>query len=94
MSSEVTDEEIGSAAHSYETPSEVSPHGGQPEGQETAEGAGVHLPAQSIWPITSAFGVALIGFGLVTIQIFCAAGALLTFYGIYSWVQELRHESH
>jgi hypothetical protein len=54
----------------------------------------VHLPAQSIWPITTAFGTAVAGFGLVTNPVVSLLGLGLMAWGIISWVQELRHESH
>lgn len=53
-----------------------------------------HLPPPSIWPIASAFGFVLIGFGLVTSWYFWVAGLIITGYGIVSWIQELRHEPH
>jgi len=54
----------------------------------------VHLPPSSIWPMTTAGGVALGGFGLVTTPVFSFLGLLLMFAGIFYWIQELRHESH
>lgn len=54
----------------------------------------VHLPAQSIWPITTAFGTAVAGYGLVTNPIISLLGLGLMAWGIISWVQELRHERH
>ena len=94
MSSEVTEDQAAPQQVPYETPAESVPYGAQPQGAETAEGAGVHLPPQSIWPVTSALGVATIGFGLVTLQLFCLIGVLVAAYGAFMWVQELRHESH
>jgi len=54
----------------------------------------VHLPAQSIWPITTAFGTAVAGFGLVTNPVISLLGLGLMAWGIINWVQELRHEPH
>ena len=54
----------------------------------------VHLPAQSIWPITTALGTAVAGFGLVTNPVISLVGLAVMAWGIISWVQELRHERH
>lgn len=53
-----------------------------------------HLPPPTIWPVTVAAGAALGGFGLVTIYTVSIVGLLVMFWGIYMWVQELRHEHH
>jgi Cytochrome c oxidase subunit IV len=58
------------------------------------DGAGVHLPPSSIWPMTTAGGVALGGLGLVTTPVFSFVGLILMFAGIVYWIQELRHEPH
>jgi hypothetical protein len=54
----------------------------------------IHFPPPSIWPMTTAAGVALAGLGLVTFWPFTAAGLIIVFAGIVYWVQELRHELH
>jgi hypothetical protein len=54
----------------------------------------VHLPPQSMWPVTTAFGVALGGLGLMTTTVLSLIGILIMIWGIASWVQELRHERH
>jgi hypothetical protein len=54
----------------------------------------IHLPPPTIYPVTVAAGVALAGFGLVTVMAMTFVGLLVMFWGIYSWVQELRHEQH
>jgi hypothetical protein len=54
----------------------------------------VHLPPLSIWPITTAGGVALGGIGIVTDWPFWVVGLLLMGFGLVSWIQELRHEPH
>jgi hypothetical protein len=54
----------------------------------------VHLPAQSIWPITTAFGTAVAGFGLVSAHVVSLLGLGVMAWGIIAWVQELRHERH
>ena len=54
----------------------------------------VHLPPLSIWPMTTAAGVALGGLGMVTDWPFWVLGILVMGFGVMSWVQELRHEPH
>ena len=54
----------------------------------------IHLPPPSIWPVTTAAGVALAGFGLVTVAVFSLVGLAVMAFGIISWIQELRHEPH
>lgn len=70
-----------------------------PEPDDHDEGASdpgehIHLPPPTIWPVTVAAGVALAGFGLVTIEVVSIVGLLVMFWGIYQWIQELRHEHH
>lgn len=70
-----------------------------PEPEEELEAAPdssehIHLPPPTIWPVTVASGVALAGFGLVTIQVVSFIGLLVMVWGINGWVQELRHEHH
>ncbi|HEX8917138.1 MAG TPA: hypothetical protein VF898_01425 [Chloroflexota bacterium] len=76
---------------------DAAPHpiGGHPEPDAYEEGEShVHLPPQSLWPLTVAAGVALGTAGLVSTPVISIVGILLLFYGIIMWVQELRHELH
>jgi len=69
----------------------------EPEDQyeeATDPGEHIHLPPPTIYPVTVAAGVALAGFGLVTVMPATIVGLLVMFYGIYEWIQELRHEQH
>lgn len=50
-----------------------------------------HLPAPSMWPVTVGGGVTLIAFGITTSLALSALGAVLLFWGVLRWVQELRH---
>ena len=52
----------------------------------------IHYPHLSIWPITTAMGVAFMGAGLVTFTAVSIAGILILFFGMFNWIQELRHE--
>jgi hypothetical protein len=81
-------------------------HPAEPETEAVEEGAPehVHYPASSIWPITTAGGVALAGLGLATefpvtlgsgpAWPLSLAGLLVMIFGVVGWVQELRHERH
>jgi hypothetical protein len=62
--------------------------------ERAAHDAPIHLPPSSIWPMTTAGGVALGGLGLVTSPVFSIVGLILMFTGIVYWIQELRHEPH
>jgi hypothetical protein len=50
-----------------------------------------HVPSPSIWPITVAGGFTLVTFGLLTSLALSALGALLMAWGLFGWIQELRH---
>ena len=54
----------------------------------------IHLPPPTIWPVTTALGVAGAGMGMVTIWQVSVVGLILMFTGIFNWIQELRHEHH
>jgi hypothetical protein len=51
-----------------------------------------HLPSPSLWPFMVGSGVALLAFGLPTSLYFSVAGLVVLAFGIFGWVQELRHE--
>ena len=50
-----------------------------------------HLPAPSLWPATVGAAVALMAFGVATSLALSALGALLVAFGLFGWIQELRH---
>ena len=54
----------------------------------------VHLPPLSIWPITTAGGVALGGLGMATDYPLWILGLVVMGFGLVGWIQELRHEPH
>lgn len=64
------------------------------EGAEGAHGADIHLPPPSIWPMTTAAGMAISGFGLVTTLVLSFLGLIIMAWGMMAWIQELRHERH
>jgi hypothetical protein len=82
--------------------SDEAPGGGQSGGAEVVDLPAadqpveehVHLPPLSIWPVTTAAGVALGGLGMVTDWPFWLLGLLVMGFGAMSWIQELRHEPH
>jgi len=49
-----------------------------------------HLPSPSVWPMTLAGGVTLVGFGVLTSIALSILGALLMAWALFSWIQELR----
>ena len=50
-----------------------------------------HLPSPSVWPMTLAGGVTLVGFGVLTsAAALSVLGVLLMIWAIFSWIQELR----
>jgi hypothetical protein len=54
----------------------------------------IHLSPQSIWPITFAAGIAIVGAGAVTMWPVSGLGIIVIFIALVNWVQELRHERH
>ncbi len=48
----------------------------------------VHLPSPSYWPIVLAFGLPLLGYGLIYNLWICVFGAICIVGGIYGWVME------
>jgi cytochrome c oxidase subunit 1 len=47
-----------------------------------------HLPAQSYWPITLAFGMPIVGYGLIFNLGLAFVGAAIMLIAIYGWVLE------
>ena len=50
-----------------------------------------HLPSPSMWPMTVAGGLTLAGFGVLTSLALSILGVALMVWGLYGWIQELRH---
>jgi len=50
-----------------------------------------HLPSPSVWPMTVAGGFSLLAFGILTAPALSILGAVLMIWGLYCWIQELRH---
>ncbi|HEX8802769.1 MAG TPA: cytochrome c oxidase subunit I [Acidimicrobiales bacterium] len=55
------------------------------EAGQRGDATGVHLPSPSYWPIVMAFGLPLIGYGLIFNLGFAAAGAVLVVLGGFAW---------
>jgi hypothetical protein len=50
-----------------------------------------HLPSSSVWPFTVAGGFTLLAFGLVTSLALSALGLVLLLWGVFGWIQDVRH---
>lgn len=57
-------------------------------------GEGVHLPPLSIWPITMAAAITILGMTLVLNLYFVVLGLFLFVVGVVGWVNELLHVDH
>ena len=63
-------------------------------GEQTNE-SHIQLPAPTFWPMVLAFGITLIGAGLVTHWLFSAAGLIAAIYGVNGWWHNvIPHEEH
>jgi len=51
----------------------------------------IHLPAPSVWPLTAGAGFSLMAFGVATSLALSALGLILLVWGVWQWIQELRH---
>jgi cytochrome c oxidase subunit 1 len=65
---------------------EASPHGGEAVEEH------LHLPSPSIWPLTLAFGVTIMGLGVLTNIVFILFGAIVSFAALAKWAGDMRHE--
>lgn len=50
-----------------------------------------HLPPPSVWPLAVGGGATLVGFGVLTSLALSALGLVLMVWGLFGWIQELRH---
>lgn len=50
-----------------------------------------HLPTPSMWPLVVGGGATLVGFGVLTSLALSALGLVLMVWGLFGWIQELRH---
>lgn len=53
----------------------------------------VHMPSPSIWPITAAFGVTMIGFGILTGWAFGIFGGIVLAISLWKWAGEMRRDA-
>jgi hypothetical protein len=51
----------------------------------------IHLPAPSVWPLTAGAGFSLMAFGVATSLALSLLGLILLVWGVWQWIQELRH---
>jgi cytochrome c oxidase subunit 1 len=58
--------------------------------RETGHAGGIHLPSPSFWPIVSALGFPVLGYGLVygATAIVAPIGALIILIGLFGWALE------
>ena len=53
-----------------------------------SDGKNVHLPSPSYWPLVTALGLPIIGYGLLYTWWLCVIGGIVTAVGIYGWALE------
>ena len=51
----------------------------------------IHLPEPSVWPLTVGAGTSLMALGVATSLALSAMGLVLVAWGLFGWIQELRH---
>jgi cytochrome c oxidase subunit 1 len=56
--------------------------------EEAAKTEPIHLPSPSYWPLVVAFGLPVLGIGLIYNHIISVIGVLITFVGLYGWALE------
>jgi cytochrome c oxidase subunit I len=58
--------------------------------REVGHGGGIHLPSPSFWPVLSALGFPVLGYGLVfgATAIVAPIGAVIILIGLYGWALE------
>ncbi len=61
--------------------------GGHGDGED-GHGHGIHMPSPSYWPIVSALGLPVLGYGLLYSPILVIDGALILLGGLYAWALE------
>jgi len=68
-----------------ESSSEERPHAGA---SAEEQGHGIHLPSPSYFPLLTAAGMPVIGYGFIYSPILLAAGAVMLLVGAFGWVLE------
>ncbi len=58
------------------------------EGHAGSGGHGIHLPGPSFWPLVAAFGLPLIGYGIIYTWWLVGAGVVVMLVGFYGWALE------
>lgn len=53
----------------------------------------IHMPSPSIWPIVSAFGITMIGFGILTGWAFGIFGGVVLAISLWKWAGEMRRDA-
>jgi hypothetical protein len=52
----------------------------------------IHMPSPSVWPMTLAFGISMVGLGILTDLVFLVFGAVVSIIALAGWAGEMRHE--
>ncbi len=55
---------------------------------QDGDGTGVHLPSPSYWPLVTAIGLPIVGYGLIFTWWLCLVGAIVVIAGLYGWATE------
>ena len=55
---------------------------------EKGDAVDVHLPAPSYWPIVLAFGLPIIGYGLIYNLLLCFVGGVIVLMAVFGWIME------
>ena len=56
--------------------------------QKRVDPSTIHLPSPSYWPIVVAFGLPIVGYGLIFSLWLCLVGGIIVVGGLYGWVME------
>ncbi|MGH9117685.1 MAG: cytochrome c oxidase subunit I [Acidimicrobiales bacterium] len=55
---------------------------------EKGDAVDAHLPAPSYWPIVLAFGLPIIGYGLIYNLLLCFVGGFIVLMAVFGWIME------
>jgi cytochrome c oxidase subunit 1 len=57
-------------------------------GHEGGDGHAIHLPSPSYWPFVAAFGMPVIGYGVLYSWWLVGIGFVIALVGFYGWAME------
>jgi len=92
----MTDDERSSsvAIAESEAEEEAELHPEPDAGGGAAHAGGIHLPPESLWPITMAFAITIAAFGLITNLWMSIPGIFLFAVALRGWAHELLNAQH